>query len=520
MNTDKLEFNTAYDCFSKQAELEETMKSVHSENNVEYVRFCEICKFGILEDAEAYYQANNDILNTELHQNNILFWDCVYLKCIDVAIWIYSLQPFELKFQFDTTIHFYITSFQITFLKWLESTHQQLVYDSFLNMSFEGHIKYFTAICIHKSPHKSYNKLETVKWYHDVLIKVSKSIAVALFASINYIDLFIDISKDTRISFEFLDWILNLAIPYLSDTPLCTNTEIILKYAIFNSNIKLVKWLYNRELIFPKNLYIYIELYISKCIFRLYTLDMPDIDYIKNFKWLHDIIHVYCEIEKPNLFEQYKSYLIDSIKRSLIYTNCIEFTSCLMNIIDSYGIIDKIPVSMFHDAITENIADYDNLSPKFIKLIYEYTVRFNNPFDFTKNDHSIIKILNDNIEVDGCIPQELADLIISTHLGVYKFNGTYIIIINEFSRAIESGDFSNILASLEIVEMHDSTYDSTCIICTMEFTKNLPPLMLQCKHVYCVRCVVYLYEERKSNICSCCRQKYDFTSSKKIVKPT
>jgi hypothetical protein len=366
-------------------------------------------------------------------------------------------------------------------------------------MSFEGHIKYFTTICIHKSPHK----LETVKWYHDVLTKVSNYIAGELFASINYIDLFIDISKDTNVSYEFLDWILNL-----SDTPLSTNSLIILKYAIFNSNMEMVKWLYNKELIFPRD--------ISQCIFRLYTLDIPDSDCVENFMWLHNIIDVFCNIEKPKIVEQYKSYLIDAIKRTLVYKNCAKFTNYLINISESYGIIDQIPVSLFQDAIAEHITNYNNLSPSFIKALYNYTLRFNSPFDFTINDHSIIKLLNLNMERYGGIPHELADIIISAHPVVYKFNGTHIIIINEYSRALESGNFNNILESLEIIEALDNTIDSTCMICTAEFAHDLSPVMLRCKHVFCVRCVVYLYEERKVDKCAYCRQKFDFTSSKKV----
>jgi hypothetical protein len=104
------EINAAYDYI--EVELEDAARFIHRQKYPEYVRFSELCKSGILEDVEAYYDVNKGILATDFHQNNTLFWDCVYLKLNDVAICIYSLKPFELKIPFGTncTFLYYIIS--------------------------------------------------------------------------------------------------------------------------------------------------------------------------------------------------------------------------------------------------------------------------------------------------------------------------------------------------------------------------------------------------------------------------
>jgi hypothetical protein len=392
-----------------------------------------------------------------------------------------------------------------------------------------------------KSPHV----FETAKWFYNYIhaldIKVDIPIGEGeethysqqnILDTVDYTGELVYLSKHTINSTELLDWLLELSISnstYDSDNMSFISVKsIILNNAFYYSNNLYIKWLYNKQLIFNSDIYDHFNANINNS--HLYN-NINNVEYFEFFKWMHMII---CNYLDTHGFESesetsltYKCNLVEMFYNTIKYHNNTSIITDITSIIDSMHLGDQISSEVIQKNVSFNILhiilnhNQHNVNIiEYLKLCYDLSCKFDVPLNFTNDNHIITQLINTyaNSIRDFCNFNELCEFIVSKHPDVYKFNGVDIIIMNKYLTALTSGDFTDIISTLETSDSI-SLEDPSCIVCTMEFSKSLPALKISCGHIFCIRCILYLLEDSRVNTCPYCRQNYEFNTCKIIAQP-
>lgn len=517
-------FDRIYDIIESFEEYENDMKKYELEKIARYPEYAtlhELCKSaGKLDDAKKYYaehKANIDIR----YDDDRLFWTCVKNDMIDFADWIFSQEPFDFTMKHGMSIWAQFSSCRLDFLNWIKKIKPDMLKDYFLTYDANYIPNLFFMICINKFP----KNLETAKLLHDIIKRELPSLKI----NFDYTEILLKLSKVPYVTTELLDWIYGFVIdPANSDnldlSPAMFNV-VILSNVFKSSNFTYIKWLYNKNLIYCEHILYHISGYIKQS----YN-NIDNSEYIECFKWLHEIMYnnFYLEnLDNEVKIWEYNQALIKMFYNILNYftnTDLIEQIARIIinmnlhiNSLSSYSINQLIRLNIYN--IISNANTYEGDLIDFIKYCHDLCIRLNSPLDFSNDDHSIVKFINryeDKIN-EICEFGELGRYIVSIFPAYYIFNGSSILIINKFTDALESGDFTRVIADMEHINYICSDECTTCVVCTMEYSTIMPPLQLQCNHIFCVRCVVYLVENNNSRTCPYCRQNYEFKECKVLV---